>query len=750
MKHLLILITLTQLVGITCQAVASPIFDPFLEKFQVGVFRDPDNIIMEDGFPKGIMEALQPDTVWIAAAKKVLTPRLGSLAPGKTKSLLIACYPDSNELKSWLFHHHKRLSELELEILPAQRPYHVGGKFLLAERLAARVFLAYQTGQYSQAAKIADRLTRQGSEIGLKPREIFVWDLRSRYLKSLSSNPPQPSETIWSTIFDLGSFDTGNAWAIWVARQRELGRPSIPPGQGDKALGMFLGKLRKTWLSWHELSGAKFNSDILSGLGGKILPKKKLGAHFAAYPNPPSGLTLQGWWAGGQRRLKLGNATHYEKIAARNDLTETWRVDIYRRASEIHILAGNWEAGLVDLKKALLFVKNGNGTKSIRRRLRQWNEQAIALASAQSDTLRLAELLALGQSHFQGQDLKVFVDQTARWEKKKAASSPKDAAKILVSRGSSPDLKTKDLKKTEVFAATVDDLNWDLWFRWGQYISAEKPGSAINNQGVWARGLASSDNKIKLETIMSVVANQFSNGRIRESLLRMTLEFDIGIESKWATAPWQSPLPVLIDEYVKDPVERHALLGLALTTGDMRGILSAAHTLPRKGLTEAEINRFLFPLPMAGPIRNAIEAAESDPALILAVAKNESLFDPAVRSRAGALGFMQIMPFHYPERGARFGKEHWSQPAIAIAFGDRLLQEGTRRYHGDPYMSLAGYNAGPKPTARWLKQLGGSCSRQEYVSWIGYPETRYYVEKVLLDREIYDSIIAASGKKLGH
>ena len=126
--------------------------------------------------------------------------------------------------------------------------------------------------------------------------------------------------------------------------------------------------------------------------------------------------------------------------------------------------------------------------------------------------------------------------------------------------------------------------------------------------------------------------------------------------------------------------------------------------------------------------------------------KNESLFDPAVRSRAGALGFMQIMPFHYTDRGASFGKEHWSQPAIAIAFGDRLLQEGTQRYKGDPYMSLASYNAGPKPTARWKKQLGGTCTRQEYAFWIGYPETRYYVEKVLIDREIYESIIANSGK----
>jgi len=45
--------------------------------------------------------------------------------------------------------------------------------------------------------------------------------------------------------------------------------------------------------------------------------------------------------------------------------------------------------------------------------------------------------------------------------------------------------------------------------------------------------------------------------------------------------------------------------------------------------------------------------------------------------------------------------------------------------------------------SRWERQLGGSPDRDIYLAWIGYPETRHYVEKVLIDREIYDWIIRA-------
>ena len=59
------------------------------------------------------------------------------------------------------------------------------------------------------------------------------------------------------------------------------------------------------------------------------------------------------------------------------------------------------------------------------------------------------------------------------------------------------------------------------------------------------------------------------------------------------------------------------------------------------------------------------------------------------------------------------------------------------------HLAVAAYNAGPKAASRWERQLGGSPDRDIYLAWIGYPETRHYVEKVLIDREIYDWLITA-------
>jgi soluble lytic murein transglycosylase len=219
---------------------------------------------------------------------------------------------------------------------------------------------------------------------------------------------------------------------------------------------------------------------------------------------------------------------------------------------------------------------------------------------------------------------------------------------------------------------------------------------------------------------------------------------DLAAEAGAGTPARPSAIPGLERRLRGSELDRHALLGLALAAGDMRGTLAVAVNLPGRGLAPAEMMPFLYPLPADGVIRDALLAADTDPALILAVARNESLFEPTVRSRAGALGFMQIMPFHYPDKGARPGREHWSNPALSIARGDRLLVENMKRYDGDPYRTTAAYNAGPQAASRWTQQLGPGRTDAMYLAWIGYPETRHYVEKVLIDREIYDAIIEDS------
>jgi hypothetical protein len=100
------------------------------------------------------------------------------------------------------------------------------------------------------------------------------------------------------------------------------------------------------------------------------------------------------------------------------------------------------------------------------------------------------------------------------------------------------------------------------------------------------------------------------------------------------------------------------------------------------------------------------------PALLAAVARAESSFNPRAVSPAGAQGLMQIMPA--TARG--LGVDPFD-PAQAVDGAARLLAENQRRF-GTVELALAAYNAGP-----------GAVQRHGGVP--PYTETRNYISRVL-------------------
>lgn len=84
------------------------------------------------------------------------------------------------------------------------------------------------------------------------------------------------------------------------------------------------------------------------------------------------------------------------------------------------------------------------------------------------------------------------------------------------------------------------------------------------------------------------------------------------------------------------------------------------------------------------------------PALVEAVAWQESRFRPGLVSRAGAIGEMQLMP----ETARKLGVNPWNTEQNYEG-GSRYLAQLMRRYRGDLVLSLAAYNAGPGAVDRW-------------------------------------------------
>lgn len=148
---------------------------------------------------------------------------------------------------------------------------------------------------------------------------------------------------------------------------------------------------------------------------------------------------------------------------------------------------------------------------------------------------------------------------------------------------------------------------------------------------------------------------------------------------------------------------------------------------------------------IAYPVRNTLPTAP-EPALIHAIIRQESLFNPSVRSPVGAMGLMQLMPDTARAMAKTEGLRHSTDmlvrhPEHNVKLGSAYLQSLVRRYDGAYILAIAAYNAGPSRVNSWIASFGDPRSRNidpiDWIERIPYNETRNYVHRVMENLQMY-------------
>ncbi|MGH7886970.1 MAG: transglycosylase SLT domain-containing protein, partial [Candidatus Binatia bacterium] len=160
-------------------------------------------------------------------------------------------------------------------------------------------------------------------------------------------------------------------------------------------------------------------------------------------------------------------------------------------------------------------------------------------------------------------------------------------------------------------------------------------------------------------------------------------------------------------------------------------------------LPSAQSDRDLYRYPLAywDAVQQKTVERGVDPYLVLALIRQESLFNARARSSAAAFGLMQlILP-----TAARVAKqiglaapnaEKLFEPELNLTLGTQYLKDLLDRYSNNWFKAIAAYNAGEAAVDRWEREIITD-DIEEFVERIPYLETRGYVKLVLRNHRIY-------------
>lgn len=148
-----------------------------------------------------------------------------------------------------------------------------------------------------------------------------------------------------------------------------------------------------------------------------------------------------------------------------------------------------------------------------------------------------------------------------------------------------------------------------------------------------------------------------------------------------------------------------------------------------------------YPIPFHDTVTRFAERRGLNPALIFAIMREESGFNPRVESWANARGLLQLIEDTARRTASNDGLTTFSfdqlfDPTINIRLGSAFMQSLASQADGHPALIMAGYNAGFAAVSQWLASADG-LPLDLFIEDIPFGQTRNYTKRVLMSYWIY-------------
>lgn len=171
-----------------------------------------------------------------------------------------------------------------------------------------------------------------------------------------------------------------------------------------------------------------------------------------------------------------------------------------------------------------------------------------------------------------------------------------------------------------------------------------------------------------------------------------------------------------------------------------------AHLTQRRS---AEVDTAAYPVPGFIP-----DAGPVDRALLFALMRRESRFEPTARSSAGAYGLMQVMPqtaaWLTGDANLRTKPELLWDPAVNMRVGQAYIGYLASQSYidNDIFRIVAAYNGGPQPVMVTHQRLPKDADVLLFMESIPVPQTRVYIEEVMAAYWIYRQLLGEETRSL--